>query len=115
MPIIYKIEPERCFIHTRCVGDTTLDDARNHLQALQTDPICPRSLNVLLDLTETTSVPDRDEFLLIGEGIGRVRSIRFNACAIFTTNNHLYGMARMFAVFVGNRFAAMHVFRTMNN
>lgn len=115
MPITYQIEPERHFIHTRCVGDTTLEDARNHLQALQADPICPPSLNVLLDLTETTSVPDRDEFILIGEEIGRVRTIRFNACAIFTTDDHLYGMARMFVVFVGNRFQAMHVFRTMNN
>ena len=47
--------------------------------------------------------------------IGRVRGIRFNACAIYTTNNHLYGMARMFAALVGNRFAAMHVFRTLDN
>ncbi len=54
MPIIYQIDPARYFIHTRCVGDTTLEDARNHLLALQADPECPSSLNVLLDLTETT-------------------------------------------------------------
>ena len=115
MPIIYQIDPARYFIHTRCVGDVTLEDARNFLQTLQADPMCPASLNVLLDLTAAASVPGRDGYILIGGEIGRVRGIRFNACAIYTTNNHLYGMARMFAALVGNRFAAMHVFRTLDN
>lgn len=115
MPIIYQLEPDRYFIHTRCVGNATLEDARAHLLTLQADPACPSSLNVLLDLTETTSVPERDELILISDEIGRVRGIRFNACAIYTTDDHFFGMARMFAVFARNRFQAMHVFRTLNN
>ncbi len=58
MPITYQFGPAENFIHTRCTGDVTLHDARNHLQALQADPACPSSLNVLLDLTGTASVPD---------------------------------------------------------
>jgi len=115
MPILYQIDPATHFIHTRCVGDTTLEDARDHLQTLQEDPMCPEWLNVLLDLTETTSVPDSDELRIVSEEIGRVRGIRFNACAIFTMDEHFFGMARMFAVFARNHFQAMHVFRTLDN
>lgn len=115
MPIIYQIDPARYFIHTRCVGDMTLEDAKSHLQELQMDPGCPPILNVLLDLTETTSVPGKEDLILVSNELGRVRGIRFNACAIFTTDDHFFGMARMFAVFAANRFEAMHVFRTLNN
>jgi hypothetical protein len=115
MPIIYQIDPAKYSIHTRCVGAATLQEARDHLDALQADPACPPSLNVLLDLTETTSVPDIEELQLISEEIGRVHNIRFNACAILTTDDHFYGMARMFAAFSRHRFKAMHVFRTLNN
>ncbi|HWB60329.1 MAG TPA: hypothetical protein VG733_12615 [Chthoniobacteraceae bacterium] len=115
MPIVYQIDSPNCFIHTRCVGNIALQDARDHLLALQADPICPASLNVLLDLTETVTVPDSDDLRIISDEIGRVQGIRFNACAIYTVDDHLYGMARMFVVFARNRFQAMHVFRTLDN
>ena len=115
MPIVYQIDAAENFIHTRLVGDITIGDSREHLRVLQADPICPASLNVLLDLTETTSVPDSEDLRVISDEIGLVRTIRFNACAIFTTDDHLFGMARMFVVFARNRFQAMHVFRTMSN
>ena len=115
MPVIYKFGPVDNFIYTRCLGDIALDDARNHLQVLQMDPLCPPVLNVLLDLSETTSVPDTDDLRLISEEIGRVRTIQFNACAIFAPDDHFFGMARIFAVFARNRFVAMHVFRTIAN
>ena len=115
MPILYQIEPTRYFIHTRCVGDTTLEDARNHLRDLQADPECPQELNVLLDLTETTGVPESEELRIVSDELGLVRGIRFNACAIYTTNDHFFGMARMFVVFARHRFQAMHVFRTLDN
>ena len=58
MPITYEIDPARRLILTRCVGHTDLREVMTHFEQLVNDPNCPPVLDVLLDLSEMTAVPD---------------------------------------------------------
>lgn len=116
MPVTYHIDKLRGRIHTKCSGEATLDEAFEHLNQLQKDPDCPAVLNVLLDLTDTVSVPESEGLRQVSEEMIRIQPrIRFNAFAILVPNDHLFGMSRMFIVFARNTFRAGHVFRTFEN
>jgi hypothetical protein len=87
-----------------------------HLRILRLDPDRPDVANVLLDLSDTVSVPDSDALRALGDELNRLREIlRLNACAVLVMNDHLYGMSRMFLVFAREGFRASHVFRTIDN
>jgi hypothetical protein len=113
MPVTYEIDTEAQFIHTRCSGPVVLNDVREHFVTLSQDPACPDRLDVLLDLSEMTTVPQSGELRVVAADIARIRPrVTFGSCAIVATDTAVFGMSRMFEVFAEKYFAATRVFRS---
>jgi hypothetical protein len=116
MPVIYQIDKANALIRTTCVGDVTLEEVIEHFRVLARDPDCPDHPDVLLDLSEQTSVPQSDQLRRITMAIRHVRSrMQFGTCAIVACTDALYGMLRMFQVFTEELFDAAQVFRTISD
>src|SRR5882724_672040 len=115
MAVTYRIDQAKHRIHTRCIGAVTLDEVRQHFTDLVRDPDCPGRLDVLLDLSETTSFPTSGQLSAVTTEVARVRPrVQFDGCAIIVSQDALFGMARMFEVFAENYFGATRVFRSMD-
>ena len=115
MTVTYQIDQAKRRIHTRCVGAVTLHEVLQHFADLVRDPDCPARLDVLLDLSEMTSLPTSSKLTAVTTEVARVRPrVEFDGCAIIATQDALFGMARMFEVFAENYFGATRVFRTMD-
>jgi hypothetical protein len=113
VPVSYKIEPERKLIRTVCTGDANPEEVNNHFRDLACDPERPDQLNVLLDLTEVTSIPESGQIRGVGITLRKYGSIlKFNACAIVAGSDVLFGMMRMFEVFARDSFVVTQVFRS---
>jgi hypothetical protein len=111
MPILYAFDPDFGFIHTRCVGETTLDQVRDHLRALASGSLPPR-VDVLLDLTETHSLPESDQLRAVAAEIRRTAAnVKWGAFAIAAKSDVMFGLSRMLAVFAEEQFTRTHVFR----
>ena len=114
MPVTYKIDTAGETIRTECTGDVTLEEVLGHFRALAKDPDCPPRLDVLLDLSQTTSVPRSEDLRDVVTEIERVRgNVRFGACAIVACTDALFGMLRMFEVYAEQHFRNTSVFRTL--
>jgi len=112
MPITYEIDKARGVIRTRCVGHVVFAEVAEHFRTLFLDPACPERLDVLLDLSEMTSVPGVEQLKAVPGEIGRIRDrVRFEACAIVATSDLLFGLTRMFEVFAEEQFRTTCVFR----
>ena|ERR1041385_4570850 len=99
MPVTYVIDPSRKLIRTKCAGDVTLQEVIDHFRQLVRDPECPEQLDVLLDLSQETSLPSTSELLAVAYEIRRVRQrVRFGMCAVVARRDALYGMLRIFEV-----------------
>jgi len=93
----------------------SLDEVRQHFVDLMRDPACPERLDVLLDLSEITSLPSSDQLVAVTTEVARVRPrVQFDGCAIIASQDALFGMARMFEVFAENYLGATRVFRTVD-
>ena len=115
MTVTYQIDQAKRRIHTRCVGAVTLDEVLQHFADLVRDPDCPARLDVLLDLSEITSLPTGSQLTAVTTEVARVRPrVQFDGCAIIASRDALFGMARMFEVFAEQYFGATRVFRTVN-
>lgn len=113
MPVQYQIDKANGLIRTKCIGDVTLKEVIDHFQMLVLDPDCPDDLDVLLDLTEQTSVPQSRELREVTVAIRRAEQrVRFGICAIVASTDALYGMLRVFQVFTEDLFREAQVFRT---
>lgn len=112
MPVIYAIDAARRIVRTRCEGAATLAEVLGHLRTLAEDPACPDRLDVLLDLSGQETLPEAPQLRRVSEEIARVRDrVRFGACAIVAPSSALFGMLRMFEVFVEGQFRVTRVFR----
>lgn len=112
MPVVYHIDTDRKFIHTRCLGNVTLAEVLDHFPALVHDPACPDRLDVLLDLSEVTSVPERHQLRQVSYKIGSISDrVQFGACAIVAPTDFLFGLSRMFEAFAEKWFRQIKVFR----
>jgi hypothetical protein len=113
MPVTYRIERSKQLIHTRCAGAIVLDEVRQHFVSLSQDPECPERPDVLLDLSEMTTVPESDELRTVTSDIANLRpQIQFGVCAIIASSPAVFGMARVFEVFAELYFSETQVFRT---
>jgi len=113
MPVVYQIDKRNGIIRTQCLGPVTLEEVLNHFRVLERDPDCPNRLDVLLDLSETTSVPEKANLRDVTEEIRRIRHcLHFGTCAIVACTDALFGMLRMFEVFAEQYFLETCVFRT---
>jgi DNA-binding NarL/FixJ family response regulator len=110
--ITYAIDASKKLIHTRCIGLVTFDDVVNHFLELERDPVCPDHLDVLLDLRETTSLPETDQLRAVCETIATIReSVGFGVCSIVAGGDALFDAMREFEVLAQNNFRAIRVFR----
>jgi hypothetical protein len=115
MPITYQIDTNEAIIRTKCFGDVTLEEVIDHFQQLSEDPACPDRLDVLLDLTEETTIPKSQELRVVtGKIAGVLRRVQFGACAIVACVDALFGMLRMFEVFAEDLFRQTRVFRSLS-
>jgi hypothetical protein len=112
MPVTYRIEQAKQLIHTRCIGPVVLEEVRQHFVTLSRDRECPERLDVLLDLSERTTLPESDQLRSVTSDIAHLRPrIQFRR-AVVASRPPLFGMARMFEVFAECYFSATRVFRT---
>jgi SpoIIAA-like len=115
MPVTYQIDTVNGIIRTKCMGDVTLDEVITHFEELARDPDCPDRLDVLLDLSEETSIPKSRELQVVTCEIAQVRSrVQFGTCAIVACRDALYGMLRVFEVFSEKLFREARVFRSLS-
>jgi hypothetical protein len=113
MPVTYKIDTNRKLIRTKCSGNVTLPEVVDHFRELAQDPECPEYLDVLLDLSEETSLPSTSQLQSVAYEIMRVRQrVHFGLCAVVAERDALYGMLRVFEVIAQDYFRAINVFRT---
>ena len=112
MPVNYQIDKVNRIIRTKCIGPVTIEEVVEHFRVLERDPDCPDRVDVLLDLSEQTSIPKKEN---LQEVTGQIRKIRgrvqFGACAIIACTDALFGMLRMFEVFANEYFRESCVFR----
>jgi hypothetical protein len=114
MPVIYQLDASNGIIRTRCVGEVTLEEVLGHFRDLARDPDCPRRLDVLLDLSEQTSLPESQELRAVAYEMSRVRErVEFGTCAVVAYENALFGMLRMFQVFTEELCGETWVFRSL--
>ena len=113
MPVHYAIDTERKLIRTRCTGFVTFEEVSEHFQVLRLDPQFRDRFDVLLDLTECTSVPTEDQLRAVVPQMDVLSGgWRLGACAIIVANDELYGVCRMLEVFAEDVFSGTGVFRS---
>jgi hypothetical protein len=113
MPVTYQIDQANGIIRTKCTGPVTIEEVVEHFRVLERDPDCPDRVDVLLDLSEQTSIPTKQNLQEVTGQIRRIRGrVQFGACAIVACTDALYGMLRMFEVFADRYFRESSVFRT---
>ena len=113
VPVNYKIDLHRNLIRTVCSGDVNPKEVNDHFRDLASNPNRPDRLNVLLDLTQMTSIPETDQVRDASYELRSHPELRFNACAIVAGRDHLFGMMRMFQVFAEDSFKITQAFRTV--
>ena len=112
MPVTYTIDKPLGLIRTRCFGHVTLPEVIAHFRELEIDEQCPTRLDVILDLTDQTSLPSSEQLRAVTEKIGRLRDrVRFGARAIVVASGAWFGTAQVFEVLAARSFAATKVFR----
>jgi hypothetical protein len=113
MPVVYTIDKRRGIIRTRCYGFVTLPEVIYHFGALASDPDCPSRLDVVLDLSDMTSLPSDEKLKAVTDEIRGIRDrVVFGACAIVASSDPLFGTARVFEVLAARSFQATGVFRS---
>jgi len=110
VPIHYAIRPSGT-IETTCAGDVTFDEVMRHFEELA-DSDLPPHLDVLLDLTGMTSVPETSQIRVVADRIERMLpKTRWARCAVAVKSDLFYGISRMFAVYAEQAFEEVQVFR----
>jgi hypothetical protein len=93
------------------MGAVTLQEVAEHFLQLEEDPEFQGPLDVLLDLSACSSLPQRFQLAKIAN---RLKSLggreRFLRCAIVTGRSAMYGMSRVFGVMAEGHFVAVRTF-----
>jgi len=112
VPIKYQIDADKKTIRTKAVGYVTLQEVIDHFRTLEQDPQCPERPDVFLDLREVDSLPETPQLSTVIHELKRIRAkVRFEACAILSSRNALFGMMRMFEALAEKYFRVTCTFR----
>jgi len=112
MPIHHEIDRKRSLIRTTCTGAVNLEEVSQHFRALESERDLPDPLDVLLDLSAISSVPEADQIQLIAAEIRRLLGkIHWGVCAIVATRDLVFGVSRVLEVRAEDAFSATQVFR----
>ena len=115
MPVTYQIDKVNKIIRTKCTESVSLEEVIEHFRVLKQDPDCPDRLDVLLDLSEQTSIPTRIEMKEVSREMCKIQdTVQFGGFAIVACADALYGMIRMLQVFAEQCFRESHVFRELS-
>jgi len=112
MSITFSIDTRASLIRTIGSGNVTLDEIDAHFNQL--GKVWPRGakLDVLLDLSECTALPEISQ---LRAAVSRIQIFggrkRFGLCAIVARRELLYGLMRVFELLAVQRFVAVRVFR----
>lgn len=113
MPVDYEIDPGKRLIRTRCRGVVTFDEVLAHFQALSRDGQLPGSPDVLLDLTELSTHPDRDQVRSVALEVGRLLpEVEWGRCVIVARDDLTFGIGRMFGMLSEPYFSDVLVVRS---
>jgi hypothetical protein len=114
MPITFSIDARNAFIRTIGLGYVTAAEVDAHFSELAR--VWPRGvkLDVLLDLSGCTSLPEISQ---LRDVVSRIQMLggrkRFGVCAIVASRELLYGLLRVFELLASQRFVAVRVFRSV--
>jgi len=112
MSITFNIDTQASLIRTVGSGDVTLAEIDEHFIQLAKDWPRGAKLNVLLDLSGCTALP---EIWQLQTAAARIQMFggrkRFHRCAVVATRELLYGLFRVFELLADQRFTAIRVFR----
>jgi hypothetical protein len=112
MAVTYTIDTQQRLLRTKCVGLVTFDEVVAHFQELGRDPECVGHLDVFLDVSVTTSLPESAEVKAVSYEVQKIQEkVKFDACAILATRDALFGMMRIFEVAAQQYFRDIRVFR----
>src|SRR5690349_15874095 len=112
MPISYRIDLGAGLIRTVGSGEVTPAEVDAHFSELS--EAWPRGarLDVLLDLTSCTSLPQISQLRTIVSQIADLGGRdRFGFCAIVASRELLYGLLRVFEFLADQKFSAIRIFR----
>lgn len=114
--VTYRLDRSTGLIETRCVGPVNLTDVMEHFARLQADTDLPDRLDVLLDLTEVTSVPESVQLRQVADAVARLAAnVRLRAIAVVAGRDVLFGMSRVLEAFIAERLERMRVFRAVDD
>lgn len=109
---MYQLNREKRTIRTRCFGQVTMPEVIDHFNALRDDPNCPPRLDVFLDVSEVTALPESSQVSAVVTELKKFRTrTRFDNCAIVATTDALFGMMRMFEALSEEYFGTTRTFR----
>ena len=112
VPITFSIDTQGSLIRTIGSGNVTPAEVNAHFTELSN--VWPRGakLDVLLDLSGCTSLPEIPQLRAV---VSRIQMFggrkRFGVCAIVASRELLYGLLRVFELLADQRFMAVRVFR----
>jgi hypothetical protein len=112
MSVTFSIDMRASLIRTIGSGNVTLAEIDAHFSHLSR--VWPRGakLDVLLDLSECTALPEISQLRAV---VSRIQVFggrkRFGVCAIVASRGLLYGLMRVFELLADRRFVAVRVFR----
>lgn len=115
MPIRYEIErtgPERGVVRTTCSGVVTFDQVIEHFDELCADPGRPAQLDVLLDLRDIETLPDRSQVRAVADEVAKLPPLgSWGILAVVASRDVVFGVSRMFETLSQSTFRSTHVFR----
>jgi hypothetical protein len=115
VPVTYQFDRELRLIRTKCAGEVTLEEVVSHFRELELDAAITTRPDVLIDLTEMRSIPRADQLMsAAGEVESLQPQLQWGSCAIVASRDVLFGMSRVFRVFVEEHFADSSVFRALD-
>jgi hypothetical protein len=113
VPIHHSIDGDRALVRTVGTGEVTFAEVAAHFEALAAELRDDIAYDVLLDLSQCTSLPTAVQLREIAGTLGRFGGRRrFQRGAMVAANDALFGMTRMFEVFAEEQFLATRAFRS---
>lgn len=113
MSITYSYDPDSGILRTRCTGRVTLEDTLEHFDQVASDPNVPAGCKALLDLTQMESLPETRQVRSVADALDRrPKPLRSEPWAIVAGRDAMYGLSRMFQVFLEQAGIESRVFRS---
>jgi hypothetical protein len=112
MPVTYHIDAAAGLIATRCSGEITFEEVKDHFESVGSEPLLPARLDVLLDLSALNTAPDSTQLRDAIYAMERLNArVQWGHCAVVVSNDLMYGMFRMFEAYSDELFQSSRVFR----